>query len=77
MCLEVPYRGRYRLLRRPGMELLRLLLASRASVPVHVVAPEVVVVHAHGLHSPATNASRTTEYRSIGRPDWLNRTMMP
>lgn len=49
MGLEVRYRGRYRLLRRPGMELLWLLLASRASVPVHVVASEVVVVHAHGL----------------------------
>ena len=44
MSLQVRYRNWDCLLRRPWMKFLWLSFAFRASVPVHVMASEVVVV---------------------------------
>jgi hypothetical protein len=49
MSPQVRYGDRNRLPRRPGMEFLWLLFPSRASVTVHVMGSEVVVVDAERL----------------------------
>ena len=49
MGLEVRNRGWNGLIRWPWMEFLWLSLASRASVTVHVVGSEMVVLDPNGL----------------------------